>query len=222
MSAPGGAGTSGYEEDGTEVEAEAEVGALLALSAALASRDEANVREALGMALGAADPIAVEETLLQSHLFLGYPAALNGFALWRELSGRMAGPPTPDREAWGVRGVEVCRRVYGGQYEGLRANIRRLHPDMERWMVEEGYGKVLGRPGLALAVRELCIVAILAVQDVPRQLYSHLRGARCVGASEQAVERALEAAARVSTAAARARAGETWNAVRGRAEGKQG
>ena len=46
------------------------------------------------------------------------------------------------------RGEEVCRTVYGGQYEGLRRNVRDLHPDMERWMVVEGYGKVLGRPGL--------------------------------------------------------------------------
>ena len=49
-------------------------------------------------------------------------------------------------------------------------------------MLAEGYGKVLGRPGLALEVRELCIVAILAGQDAAPQLYAHLRGALNVGA----------------------------------------
>ena len=36
------------------------------------------------------EPTPVEEALLQSYLFVGYPAALNAFALWRQLSGRPA------------------------------------------------------------------------------------------------------------------------------------
>lgn len=191
--------------------------ALVALSAALAAGGEARVTEALRVAADAADPVEAEEVLLQSHLFLGYPASLNGFALWRQVTGRPAGPPADDEDTWASRGAQVCGTVYGGQYEGLRSNVRRLHPDMERWMVEHGYGKVLGRPGLGLAVRELCIVAILAVQDVPRQLYSHLRGALNAGASEEDIEGALEAAAAVSTERARESAVETWTAVRERA-----
>ena len=81
--------------------------------------------------------------------------------------------------------------MYGGQYEKLRANIAALHPDMERWMVREGYGKVLGRPGLDLATRELCIVALLAPQDAGPQLYSHLRGALNAGADEALVDESV-------------------------------
>jgi 4-carboxymuconolactone decarboxylase len=40
----------------------------------------------------------------------------------------------------------------------------------------EGYGKVL-RSALDLKTRELCIIALLASQDAPHQLHSHLRGA---------------------------------------------
>jgi 4-carboxymuconolactone decarboxylase len=190
--------------------------ALVALSAALAGGEEEGIDAALEAAARDADPVSVEEVLLQSHLFLGYPAALNGFARWRELSGREGGTATDDREAWSERGEEVCRIVYGGQYEGLRANVRRLHPDMERWMVEDGYGRVLGRPGLDLATRELCIAALLAVQDVPRQLHSHLRGALNAGAAESEVMRALELAGARSDADARDRAVRTWNEVRQR------
>ena len=82
--------------------------------------------------------------------------------------------------------------MYGGQYERLRRNVRDLHPDLERWMVVEGYGKVLGRPGLDLATRELCIAALLAVLNTPRQLYSHLRGALNAGASPEEVEETLK------------------------------
>jgi len=193
--------------------------ALVALSAALAVGSRTVVDEALRAAARVADPVAVEETLLQSHLFLGYPAALNGLARWREISGRAAPSAADDRDRWAERGEEVCRVVYGGQYAGLRANVRRLHPDVERWMVEDGYGRVLGRPGLDLPVRELCISAILTVQDAPRQLYSHLRGALNAGAGQAQVSRALELAAMVSTPVARERAAETWTEVRRRAAG---
>ena len=191
--------------------------ALVRVSAALASRDAGQVDEALRHALAQAEGDAVEEVILQSYLFLGYPAALNAFARWRELSGRPAAAAvTESSQAWVERGEAVCRAVYGGQYEGLRANIGALHGDMERWMVVEGYGKVLGRPGLPLVVREMCIAALLAVQDVPRQLYSHLRGALNVGASPEQVAETLAEALPLCSAGARARAEETWAAVQSR------
>jgi 4-carboxymuconolactone decarboxylase len=193
--------------------------ALVAVSAALASRDGDALDAALRRALADAELVAVEEVLLQSYLFLGYPASLNGFARWRALSGRPAGTATEGPDGWEARGERVCRAVYGGQYEGLRDNIGALHPDMERWMVAEGYGKVLGRPGLPLLTRELCVVALLAVQDVPRQLYSHLRGALNVGASPEQVSDTLTEAWPLCSAGARARAEETWAAVRSRPKG---
>lgn len=188
----------------------------MGLSAALAARSPAVLDAAMDAAAAHADPMQVEEVLLQSYLFLGYPAALNGFARWRERSGRPAPEPTPDAASWEERGAAVCRTVYGGQYQGLRANVRRLHPDMERWMVNEGYGKVLGRPGLPLSTRELCIAALLAVLDAPRQLYSHLRGALNAGADERQVVRALAVAGAVSDDEARNRAADTWAAVQSR------
>lgn len=190
--------------------------ALVALSAALGARRPDAVEAALRRAASVADASEVEETLLQSYLFLGYPAALNAFGAWREISGAAPPAPSVDAPSWEERGAVVCRTVYGGQYEGLRANVRRLHPDMERWMVNEGYGKVLGRPGLALEVRELCIAALLAALDAPTQLYSHLRGALNAGASPERVERAMELAAAVSVAGARERAARTWESVRTR------
>lgn len=190
--------------------------ALVAVSAALGARRADALEAALGRAASTAAAAEVEEALLQSYLFLGYPAALNAFAAWREISGREPPAPSADEASWEERGAAVCRRVYAGQYEGLRANVRRLHPDMERWMVHEGYGKVLGRPGLALEVRELCIAALLAALDAPRQLYSHLRGALNAGASEERVARALELAAEVSGAGARERAARTWESLRTR------
>lgn len=170
---------------------------LVRLSAALSARSEEAVDGALRAAVEQGlDPLAVEEALLQSYLFLGYPAALNGFGRWRAISGAPAPAATEDDlDLWERRGEGVCGTVYGHRYASLRENIRTLHPDMERWMVREGYGKVLGRPGLPLVLREYCIVAILAVQGVRRQLHSHLRGALHAGGHEAALNAVLEIAA---------------------------
>jgi 4-carboxymuconolactone decarboxylase len=166
--------------------------ALIRVSGALASGDKVALADAFSQAHGVAEDAEVEEVLLQSYLFLGFPASLNGMAAWRRLTGaEPTGQAPPDYSAWEGRGREVCGAVYSGQYERLRENVRALHPDLEQWMVVEGYGKVLGRPGLELVIRELCIVAILAVTGASKQLYSHLRGALNVGAPPEDVDAAL-------------------------------
>lgn len=196
----------------------ADVRALARLSGALATRNPDAIDRALGTARRDAEPGEVEEAILQSYLFVGYPAALNAFARWRELTGRPAPEGVEDAwDAWAGRGAEVCETVYGSQYGRLRDNVRALHPDMERWMVVEGYGKVLGRPGLALPVRELCIAALLAVLGAPTQLYSHLRGALNAGASADEVEGVLEAVDDLLDPASRKAARSTWARVRERA-----
>jgi len=193
--------------------------ALVRITAALAARNETRLVAALRAAIPHASGLEVEEALLQSYLFLGYPAALNALASWRALGQPASTDRSPEeRSGWPDRGARVCESVYGGQYEGLRSNIRSLHPDMEEWMVHEGYGKVLGRAGLDLPTRELCIVSQLTVLDVPRQLYSHLRGALNVGASPEAVDAALHLGLEYASADAGARATATWTTLLGRRE----
>jgi 4-carboxymuconolactone decarboxylase len=195
-----------------------ELRVLVRVSGALACRRPGVLEEALHAAQRWVEPGEVEEALLQSYLFLGFPAALGGLALWRKVSG--APPPQAlgeAQETWESRGERVCSQVYGEQYPGLRRNISRLHPELDRWMVLEGYGKVLGRPGLELGRRELCIVAILAVLDAPVQLYSHLRGALNVGVPARWVEAALhEILPLAPSEAARDRGRETWARVQAR------
>lgn len=163
-----------------------------ALGRSVVRPDPVRLLNAMDDVLRGGDPDAAEEVLLQSYLFLGYPAALNAFMLWRKRSGRPAPAAAPaDWAGWEQRGVEVCSKVYDGQYEQLRDAVGRLHGDLDRWAVTEGYGKVLGRGTLDLVRRELCIVAMLAPLTVPRQLYAHLRGALNVGAEPADVEQVL-------------------------------
>jgi 4-carboxymuconolactone decarboxylase len=195
---------------------------------ALIGGERTGITAALRHAATVCDPVAVEEAVLQSFLFRGYPAALGALAEWRRLSGRRAPSPgeagvesdVADPAVWVVRGELTCGRVYGGQYERLRENIRALHPDMEQWMVSEGYGRVLGRPGLDLATRELCIIALLAGQDAAPQLYSHLRGALNAGASAETVSATVNMLAERLPVERRDALHEQWAAVRQRRDGE--
>jgi 4-carboxymuconolactone decarboxylase len=167
---------------------------VLRLSAALASREGKAVADALAAAAAVAPARAVEEVLLQSHLFIGFPDVLNAFAVWRELSPSASlSAPVPDEEGWSERGAATCALVYGSNYDKLRGNVRSLHPALDRWMVTGGYGRVLSRPQLALVIRELCIVSLLIPWRTPRQLHSHLRGALNAGATAGQLNSAVDA-----------------------------
>ncbi|MEZ4423256.1 MAG: carboxymuconolactone decarboxylase family protein [Gemmatimonadota bacterium] len=168
--------------------------ALLRLAAALGAPGGTGVDSALERAAHVAPAVAVEELLLQAHLFCGYPRVLDAFARWRRLCPEPPAGPEADAADWPARGEHVCARVYGPYYAKLRENVRALHPDLDRWMVTDGYGKVLGRPGLSLVERELANVALLAAQGAEPQLHSHLRGALRVGAAPGRVTSALAAA----------------------------
>jgi 4-carboxymuconolactone decarboxylase len=171
---------------------------LVRLAATLSVGSEREMRAALAAAAaGPVDPTWVEELILQSYLFCGFPRTLNAAREWRRASGRTApaGDEGADPEArvteWRERGEETCAVVYGPFYVALRKNIRDLHPALDAWMVVDGYGKVLGRPGLDLWRRELCVVASCAVSRQDRQLHSHLHGAMHAGASIAQVAEAL-------------------------------
>jgi 4-carboxymuconolactone decarboxylase len=190
--------------------------ALVAVAAGLATRDTAILRSALERTLGAAAPRAVDEVILQSHLFVGFPDTLSALQLWRETgSGGPAPAAEEDCRLWEPRGAQVCALVYGSSYTRLRANVAALHPDLDRWMVEGGYGRVIGREGLDLVTRELCIVALLAVWNAPRQLHSHLHGALNVGAGAGQVERAVGIACQLLDPPAADRVRTLWDRVRG-------
>ena len=185
---------------------------VIRVAAAVAAREPDALDAALDEAVAAELGEAVDEVLLQSILFVGYPVGLDALSAWR---GRAAAPaPTAEDSAlWVTRGARVCQAVYGEQYGPLRNNMRSLHPDVEEWVVSHGYGRVLGRAGLDLVTRELAIVAQLAVLGATRQLYSHARGALRVGASVADVECALEIADPWVPEAARARVAQVWSEV---------
>jgi 4-carboxymuconolactone decarboxylase len=197
--------------------------ALVRLSACIAAGSEESVRGTLNecVAAGVTDGW-LEELMLQSYLFAGFPRTLNAAREWRRMGGRAdrSGTPSTDDSSyadlfdWRVRGEETCEAVYGTNYEKLRENIRALHPLLDEWMIVEGYGKVLARPGLDLMRRELCIVAACAASGQDRQLHSHLMGARNAGATGPQVTAALHSLEGVAGKLELYRAQGLWDKVR--------
>ena len=90
-----------------------------------------------------------------------------------------------------------------------------LHPALDRWMVSEGYGRTLSRPGLDLIRREFCVIAQVTVLEAERQLHSHLRGALNAGADPAAIAAVLDATASEASPAAMAMARRLWERVLG-------
>jgi len=123
----------------------------------------------------------VVETLLEVHLFAGFPATIEALFILREvLPGK--------RLSWmrqeGNRsraGIGLMRKVYGEDYPRVLGAMKRLSPDLSVWIINHGYGTVLSRPGLSLNERELVAIGVLAALGWERQLRSHIKAARKLG-----------------------------------------
>ena len=130
------------------------------------------------------------EIILQSYLFLGFPRMLDAAyhldRFFPSPNGNSQLAKISDEEAaeWYERGIRLCRQIYGDNYLRLKEKVESLAPDIFRWMIIEGYGKVLSRQTINIVDRELAIVAALMVDNRQKQLYSHIKGALNAGASE--------------------------------------
>jgi 4-carboxymuconolactone decarboxylase len=174
----------------------------------------AQARAAIEAGAGA---LPLYEAVLQSYLFLGFPRAIEALLAIAPVlagvsveAGRGSGnhPGVPagaapfDPGRWRRDGDALCRRVYGRNYDKLVRTIGDLSPDLAEWMIVEGYGKTLSRPGLGPVEREYGVVAILTATRMWRQLRSHAIGAVNVGGTRADVKEAISLSEPWSGAAA--------------------
>jgi len=137
---------------------------------------------------------AAVELGLMLRLYAGFPAAIEFLrsleAAWPARTAARSPASNLPESSFQLRGERLCRRVYGPEYARLRAFMQGLDPDLDRWMIEEGYGKTLTRKGLGVIDRELATVAALAALGWSRQQAAHAQGALRVGAPLSHVARA--------------------------------
>lgn len=147
-----------------------------------------------------ANPALLMEWALQIHLFDGFPASIEALRLLAELDGpvpraavlREESPPDQRRR----RGEELFRQVYGNHAAEVKQALAGRSPELLEWILDHGYGRVLSRPGLDPADREVLAVAILARKGWRHQLRAHLRGALACGADPDLLLAVLEEACR--------------------------
>lgn len=118
----------------------------------------------------------IYEALLQTYLFAGFPSALSSLKLFKEIVGKKKIYKGFDLNKYLDRGKRNCKLIYADKYDKLLNNVKSYSPEMAEWLIIEGYGKVLGRKGLTLREREICIVSILSAMKFKDQLYSHIIG----------------------------------------------
>jgi len=185
---------------GAERGAAVPLAALAGLSVAVVLHDRAALRAFAPEHADAGADERLREALLQCHLFCGIPRTLAALDALADAGLRLA----PDAGTRGAdadpeeprrAGAAVFDRIYGDGADDVRAHLARLDPTFERWVAEHAYGRVLSRPGLDAAERELLAVAMLAATGHERQLASHARGAVRCGAAPEEVAAVLEAVA---------------------------
>lgn len=146
---------------------------------------------------------AWRETVLQVHVFAGFPRLVESYGVLSDAGG--LGAPDADEflpseerttlAAEHARGRELFDRIYAADAPRVRALLTSHHPEFARWIEGHAYGRVLARPGLAEDRRELLAVVALAALGQERQLASHARGSLRLGATSGDVEGALNAVA---------------------------
>lgn len=143
---------------------------------------------------------SVYEALLQLHLFAGYPCSLTALTILSS-EFQLLYPKTTianliDNEPFNYqtykeRGLQNCELVYTNTFAPLMAKLKNSSPQLQEWMLIDGYGKTLSRSGLSIQEREILIVTVLLVQGWKKQLYSHIRGAKNVGCSQNVLRELL-------------------------------
>ena len=146
---------------------------------------------------------AWREAVLQTHLFCGFPRLVQAYGVF-DSEGGLGEPDSDEYELEGdtaTRGAELFDAIYASAAEKMRARLSEFRPDFAVWVAEHAYGRVLSRPGLDPALRELLSVCALAAMDQPAQFESHARGALRLGASSEELLSALDVASELAPAA---------------------
>lgn len=135
----------------------------------------------------------LEETLLQAVLFCGFPRVVTAFeqlaTIWPSLTPPAGGALPVGQQAGAGR--ELFARIYGTNTAAVDSMLRSFHGDFHAFVLEAAYGRILARPHLPAAEREVLAVALLAAQDQPRQFAGHARGALQCGATREQLREAL-------------------------------
>ena len=164
------------------------------------------------------DPELMREAILQTHLFAGYPRALNALAAFKDACKKAGNPLTgeiklrehplegDDMAVFRKRGKDLFDEIYRDKADQIDRYAKSNSPDLADWAIVEGYGRVLSRDVLNPRTRSLCIVAALIPMDVSPQLKGHVQGALNTGSNIEQMWKLLDLVSRLFNEGAETRA----------------
>src|SRR5438876_9569976 len=93
---------------------------LVRLAVVVTVGTELEIRDAMTNSAGRVPPIWIEELVLQTYLFAGFPRGLNAMREWRRVQPELVAPDD-DRsvDEWRADGLATCAAVYGALYDRL-------------------------------------------------------------------------------------------------------
>ncbi len=152
------------------------------LASATTLNDTEILNEWLPKCKGILNLEAIEEVILQTLLFAGFPKTIEALKqLRKHFPTSSPGKHVDDHRK---AGLDTSMLIYGKHHSKLVQVMDELHPDLTRWMIEDGYGRVLSRSGLSLKHREIAVLASLMASGMVNQFRAHVRGALLVGLSK--------------------------------------
>lgn len=135
----------------------------------------------------------LEEVLLQTILFCGFPRAITAFGTleeeWATTSPSTGGHVAVSQQR--AAGEGLFDAIYGDNSKNVKALLQRHHGELHDFILDAAYGRILTRPGLDTRIRELVAVAVLALADQVPQMIAHGRGALRLGAGVREVREAI-------------------------------
>jgi 4-carboxymuconolactone decarboxylase len=139
------------------------------------------------------------EVLIQLSVYRGFPAALNAFAVAKDIFAagsptiRADVPPPAEVESRAdrlERGRATLAKTSGSSGDAVVRSFDDVAPDLGRMIVEHSYGEVFSRSGIDMKSRELSACAALAAvgsatTEIPLRV--HINAALNVGATREEI-----------------------------------
>lgn len=188
------------------LEAKAKQLAIFSMLAAVGNRTDALRFHLRGALSCGATPTEIVEALIQISVYAGFPAALNAFAVARDVLAKPSEPssqPVPD--ASGVplsesrtlrreRGLATLSATSSAAGDAVVRSFDDISPEIGRMIVEHSYGDIFHRGTIDPKTRELTACAALAARGAKATetpLRVHINAALTAGASRAEVVETL-------------------------------
>ena len=132
------------------------------------------------------------EIMLQMSVYCGFPSAINGINILKEVikDRNLEFKPSCEKSAddrFEV-GVEWLKKLEEGHIQELKDKLDAIAPDMLNYIIEHAYGSVYQRKNLKASSRQIATIAALTAKGTAQpQLAFHIKAGLSVGLTKEEI-----------------------------------